>query len=337
MNIFLDTIDLEKLKKYNSILNIYGVTTNPTLAKRFNMSDDIDMIKKIADTIGKNKEIHVEAFGNSVKEIKDNVYRINRKCKNLNLVYKIPFMDSGVEAAKSLVKEKFKTSLHLIYSINQAILAENIGSTYICPLIGRIDDIGHKASENLRKIKEGYNTNNSKTSIMGSSIRTPQHVIDSFDIGLDAVTLPINVLELMFSHPLTTKGYQSFEQDIKLLSSISKLNVDQKLKIDVDGNLGDALSILASRKGGAIAVTKKNKLVGIFTTGDLNRLIKNKTKYSLSDVISKHMSKNPMAVDISEKVQDVVNIVNKTNLGQIIVLEDSEVKGVLDAKDLIKF
>ena len=70
MKIFLDTIDLEKLKKYNDILNIHGVTTNPTLAKRFNMSDDIDMIKKIADTIGKNKEIHVEAFGNSVEEIK---------------------------------------------------------------------------------------------------------------------------------------------------------------------------------------------------------------------------------------------------------------------------
>lgn len=337
MKIFLDTIDLEKLKKYNDILNIHGVTTNPTLAKRFNMSDDIDMIKKIADTIGKNKEIHVEAFGNSVEEIKKNAHRINSKCKNLNLVYKIPFTENGVEAAKDLVKEKYKTSLHLIYSINQALLAENIGSTYICPLIGRIDDIGHKASENLKQIKKSYITNNSQTLIMGSSIRTPQHVIDAFNIGLDAVTLPLNVLELMFLHPLTTKGFESFEKDIRLLGSISKINLDDKLKVNIDENLGKALSILASRKGGAIAVTQKNKLKGIFTTGDLNRLIKNKTKYSLTDPISKYMSKDPIAVDINEKVQDVINIVNKTNLGQIIVLEDSEVKGVLDAKDLVKF
>ena len=73
MKIFLDTIDLENLKKFSNILNIYGVTTNPTLAKRFNMSDDIDMIKKIADNIGNKKEIHVEAFGSDEKEIRNNV------------------------------------------------------------------------------------------------------------------------------------------------------------------------------------------------------------------------------------------------------------------------
>ena len=91
MKIFLDTIDCEKIKKYSEIMDIYGITTNPTLAKRFNMSDDIDMIKKIANVIGSKKEIHVEAFGKTVNEIINNVDRISKNCKKYNLVYKIHF------------------------------------------------------------------------------------------------------------------------------------------------------------------------------------------------------------------------------------------------------
>jgi TalC/MipB family fructose-6-phosphate aldolase len=337
MKIFLDTIDLENLKKFSNILNIYGVTTNPTLAKRFNMSDDIDMIKKIADNIGNKKEIHVEAFGGDEKEIRNNVYRISKNCKSINLVFKVPFTESGVQAVKNLILENFRTSLHIIYSANQAILASNVNSTYICPLIGRLDDIGHKASENLQQIKNSFIIHQSKTLIMGSSIRTPQNVMDSYAIGLDAVTIPLNVLELMFYHPLTSKGYESFERDLKSLSNISKLNINKNLILNQDKSLGEALSVLASQKAGAIAIVDKNKLAGIFTTGDLNRLIKTESKFSMNDKISKYMSKNPIAVDSNERIIDVVEIIKKTNLGQIIVLQDGQPFGVLDAKDIVKF
>lgn len=182
MKIFLDTIDREKIKKYSNIIDIFGVTTNPTLAKKFNMSDDIDMIKKIADVLGIKKEIHVEAFGKTVSEIIYNVDRISKACKKNNIVYKIPFSYAGVEAARKIIKRGQKTNLHLIYSFNQALLASNISSTYICPLIGRLDDVGHDALKNISEIKNSFIQNNSITKIMGSSIRTNQHVKKCFEI-----------------------------------------------------------------------------------------------------------------------------------------------------------
>ena len=93
MKIFLDTIDLGEIKKYSEIFNIAGITTNPNLARRFGMSDDIEMVREIGKIIGNEKEIHVEAFGDNAKEIIDNSQRIKKNCVKYNLVFKIPFSE----------------------------------------------------------------------------------------------------------------------------------------------------------------------------------------------------------------------------------------------------
>lgn len=335
MKIFLDTIDCEKIKKYSEITEIYGITTNPTLAKRFNMSDDIDMIKKIANVIGIKKEIHVEAFGKTVNEIINNVDRIDKKCKKYNLVYKIPFSYAGVEASKIIVKRGKKTNLHLIYSFNQAFLASNIQSTYICPLIGRLDDVGHDAIKNISEIKKSFDLNNSKTRIMGSSIRTTQHVKKCYEVGIFAATIPLNVFESLFWHPLTNHGYDLFESDFKALKNVGKLNINNNLIVDEKTSLSRVVSILAINKGGAVAITKNNKLTGIFTTGDLNRYVKKNSKIKHDIKISNLMSKNPIKLHHDQKVSDAVELVKKTNLGQFIVVNNTKVLGILDAKDLV--
>ena len=108
MKIFLDTIDLKEIKKYNEILNIGGVTTNPNLARRFGMSDDIEMVREIGKVIGSEKEIHVEAFGENAKEIISNSERIKKNCSKFDLIFKIPFSEEGVKAAKFLIKKNIK-------------------------------------------------------------------------------------------------------------------------------------------------------------------------------------------------------------------------------------
>ena len=182
MKIFLDTIDLEEIKKYSEIFDIAGITTNPNLARRFGMSDDIEMVREIGKVIGKQKEIHVEAFGENAKEIIENSKRIRKNCSNFNLVFKIPFSEEGVKASKYLISKKYSTNLHLIFSISQAIISSSINSNYICPLIGRLDDIGHNAIDNLNKIIKSFKLNNSKTLVMGSSVRNLNHVIDCYQI-----------------------------------------------------------------------------------------------------------------------------------------------------------
>ena len=335
MKIFLDTIDLTEIKKYNEILEIAGVTTNPNLARRFGMSDDIEMVKEIGKVIGKNKEIHVEAFGDTSEEIIKNSHRIKKNCSNLNLVFKIPFSEEGVKAAKFLKKEKYSTNLHLIFSVGQAIISSSVNSNYICPLIGRLDDIGHDAIDNLSKIVSSYKIYNSKTLVMGSSIRNLNHVINCYKIGVDAITIPMKVVKEMFNHPLTDTGYQSFKKDLNEMKQISSINFDKNLKVDVDTTLIETLVILQKQTGSAVAVSKNNKLAGIFTIGDLNRIIKGKKKFNYNDKIEKYITKNPFSVDISDRVEDVTKLVKKQNLGQFVVLDQDKVLGILDVKDIV--
>jgi len=205
MKIFIDTLDYDIIKKYYDMGILSGVTTNPTMMNRFNIKDDVEMVNKLRDIIG-NNEIHIEAFGSNYLEILENSDRLLSTGKNL--VFKIPFSEGGVEAANHLIKMGHKTNLHLIFSINQAIIASSINSTYICPLIGRLDDIGHSAYDNIKIMKK------LPTKIMMSSIRHPQHVINALDLEVDAITIPPSVLEKMFEHPLTVNGINQFKIDL---------------------------------------------------------------------------------------------------------------------------
>ena len=333
MKIFLDTLDLNLIKKYSQIGLLAGVTTNPTFAKRFGMHDDLDMISKVRKALGKG-EIHVEVFGETVKEIIKNADYLSTKSKDRNLVFKIPFGETGVKAAESLIKNKKKTNLHLVYSLNQAFLAASINSTYICPLVGRLDDIGHDALDNIEDIKEAYELNSEKTMVMVSSVRHPQHVLRAYSAGADAVTIPPNVLEKMFFHPLTDKGIYSFKDDIELIQPISKKKINKTLIVDVKDSLKRCLSLMVAQKSGAVAVCLKKKLIGIFTAGDLKRLIQKGKRLNLDNRISKFMTKKPITIDINETVQKAREIMQEFHIDQLVVIDNDSVLGILDIKEI---
>jgi|TARA_B110000977_G_scaffold201355_1_gene295539 transaldolase len=217
VKILIDTLDLKEIKKYSQFGILSGVTTNPTFSKRFGMSDDIDTINQTSEALGGVGEVHVEAFGESSAEIEDNANSISERSEYNNLIFKVPFTESGVEATSKLSKKGFKINLHLIYSVNQALLSETVGATYICPLIGRKDDIGDDGIANIKKIKDCFDSNSVSTKIMGSSVRYPKHIIELYEIGVDIVTVPPKVLEKMFYHPLTTDGFDTFKKDLESL------------------------------------------------------------------------------------------------------------------------
>jgi len=217
MKIFLDTLELSEIKKYSDMGILKGVTTNPTLAKRHGMDDDIDMIKQIRKVMS-DGEIHVEAWGNTENEILENIERIKLNSNDPDLVFKIPFSIAGISACNKAVLLGYKTNMHLIFSHNQAILCATINSTYICPLVGRLDDTGHDAmlfiEELVKTFKQRYSFN---TNIMVSSVRHPMHVVKAAKAGADVITVPLNVLNQMFEHALTKKGIELFEIDLKSL------------------------------------------------------------------------------------------------------------------------
>jgi len=207
MKIFLDTLELSSIQKYSDMGILAGVTTNPTLAKRHGMVDDIDMIKQIRGVMPIG-EIHVEAWGTTKEEILSNIERLKSESNDIDLVFKIPFSPAGIEACNVATNSGDKTNMHL--------LCANVNSTYICPLVGRLDDTGHDAMLFIAELVKTFNERYSfDTNIMVSSVRHPMHVVKAAKAGADVITVPLKVLEQMFEHALTTKGIELFEKDLQ--------------------------------------------------------------------------------------------------------------------------
>lgn len=215
MKILIDTLDLEEIRKYSAMGILSGVTTNPTFSKRFGMKDDIDTVIRVADAMDGKGEIHVEAWGEEPSEIIKDANRIQKNSKYSNLVFKVPFTRAGIEASNSILKDGHKVNLHLIYSTNQALLAQSIGSSYICPLVGRLDDVGHDGPENIRHIRQCLDSCQSNTLIMASSIRNPKHVTECCKAGADVITVPPKILSQMVYHPMTDLGFETFKKDLE--------------------------------------------------------------------------------------------------------------------------
>ncbi len=334
MKIFLDSLDIKQIKKYSVMGLLSGITTNPTFSKRFGMSNDIEMVKKIRLALG-DGEIHVEAVGDFKDEITTNARRLEEESGDTGLVFKIPFSEEGIAASKVLIDEGFKTNLHLIYSINQALLAAATKATYVCPLIGRLDDAGHDAIENVIRMKESFREHSETTLIMASSIRHPQHVLQSYENGIDAITIPPNVLSQMFYHPLTDNGVDIFKNDIAAIKLISSCNISSDLIVKETDTIFHCLSLMIIHKRGAVVISSdKSRLLGIFTAGDLKRLIRDGKPITKSEVVGKYMVRDPISINSNETLLDAKEMMRKFDVDHLVVTNDEMVLGILDAKEI---
>ena len=209
MKFFVDTANVEDIKKANDMGVICGVTTNPSLIAKEGR-DFNEVIKEITSIVdgpisGEVKATTVDAEG-MIKEGRE-IAAIHP-----NMVVKIPMTVEGLKAVKVLSAEGIKTNVTLIFSANQAILAANAGATYVSPFLGRLDDISQPGIELIRQIAEIYGY---ETEIIAASIRNPIHVTDCALAGADIATIPYKVIEQMTKHPLTDQGIEKFQADYK--------------------------------------------------------------------------------------------------------------------------
>ncbi len=210
MKIFLDTANIQSIKKYNDMGMIDGITTNPSLLSRENENPQ-HVMKAIVDMV--NGPVNLEVIAIKADEM---IYEAHELIKyGRNVVVKIPMTGEGMIAIKKLSKEGISTNVTLIFSANQAILAAKAGATFVSPFIGRLDDGGHDGMNLIRDIVQIFRNYNFKTNVLVASIRHPVHVTQAGIIGADVVTLPPDILEKMIHHPLTDKGLDLFLSDWK--------------------------------------------------------------------------------------------------------------------------
>ena len=210
MKIFIDTANIDEIRKANDWGVIDGVTTNPTLIAKEHRGFD-DVVREIISIIDGPISLEVISLQSDgmIKEA------IEMSGWSKNVVIKIPMTPEGLKAVKILNAKNIKTNVTLVFSVNQAILAAKSGATYVSPFIGRLDDIGQEGMQIVRDMVTIFNIYHYKTEIIVASVRHPLHVIEAAKAGAHVATIPYNVIEKMFSHPLTDAGLEKFLNDWK--------------------------------------------------------------------------------------------------------------------------
>ena len=208
MKIFLDTANLESIRKFNDMGLLDGITTNPSLMSKEggNPKDGMAEITKII-----KGDVSLEVLSTEYSGMVDEGKKL--RDYGQNVVVKVPMTPDGLKACKILTSEGIPVNVTLIFSSNQAILAAKAGAKYVSPFIGRLDDIGHDGMKLIEEIKTIFSNYDFKTQILVASVRHPLHVIEAAKIGADVVTLPPAVLDKMLGHPLTDIGLKNFLAD----------------------------------------------------------------------------------------------------------------------------
>ncbi len=208
MKIFLDTANIESIKRYNDMGAVDGVTTNPTLLSK-EKGHPAEIMREITKLI--KGPVSLEVVGTETDGMIEEAHRLAKF--GPNVVVKIPMTPEGLKAVRQLREEGIKTNVTLIFSSNQALLAAKAGASYVSPFIGRIDDVGHDGMVIIKEIVQIFANYKFDAEVLVASVRHPIHVVEAAKIGAHIVTLPPEILGKMMLHPLTEKGLNSFLSD----------------------------------------------------------------------------------------------------------------------------
>lgn len=213
MEFFLDTANLEEIRRANAQGLMDGVTTNPTLLSR-----------EGGDWRSQMEAICKEVDGPvSLEVVGENADTMIQEAEDLakfgdNVVIKIPMTSEGLVATRALYRKGVKTNVTLVFSPLQALMAAKAGATYVSPFVGRLDGLAQDGMELIRQIRTIFDNYDFPTRVLVASIRNPMHVLESALIGADTVTVPFKVLTELVKHPLTDKGLAQFNADWEKLT-----------------------------------------------------------------------------------------------------------------------
>jgi transaldolase len=208
VKIFLDTANLDELKKAADWGIVDGVTTNPSLIAKEGRPIE-EQIRRICDIV--DGDISAEVVATDA----DEMVREGRQLAKIhkNVVVKVPLTRDGIKACSILSKEGVRLNVTLCFSAAQALLAAKAGAYIVSPFVGRLDDIGSVGTDLIRSITAIYENYDFSTQVLSASLRNPNHVIESALAGAHIATMPFKVLDMLFNHPLTEKGLEQFLKD----------------------------------------------------------------------------------------------------------------------------
>ncbi len=334
MELYLDSANLKEIKQAFKLGFLNGLTTTPTFMQREGIADIDATIVELSKIV---PVLQIEALGNTAEEILAEAQRQLDLGLDINkTVFKIPVSLEGVRACNLLRKKGMLVNVHLVYTVQQAYMAMQAGATYVCPLVGRLQDQGHDALALVEQCVNAVNRYNYPTKVMFSSVRHSEHVRNAINIGVHTITVPYKVMTALTENNLTSVGTDQFIRDTRLMTVRVKDAIKSINPVaDAGLTLKDAIVKMTEYGFGSVAVVGGDgSLKGIFTDSDLRRLLQSGGQGALDKKLGDVCHANPLTIDGNALLNEAAQVFKQTAVDTLLVVENGKPVGMLDIQDL---
>ncbi len=336
MELYLDSADINEIEEAFKLGFIDGLTTTPTFMHRHGITDIDGAIVKLSKMV---PVLMIEALGDTAEEIVAEAKRLlSLGLDKKKTVFKIPASLVAAKACKMLRDEDMMVNIHLVYNIQQAYMAMAAGATYVCVLVGRMQDQGYdalKLVDDCVKLVDKYNYN---TKIMFSSVRHPEHIKNAIELGAQNITIPWKIMKNLNNNNFTEIGTQEFVNHTRQMTlKVGEVIGSKNPTIGEDALVTDATVEMTKYGTGAVSVVDaEGNLKGIFTDGDLRRHMNIDGSKILTMKMSDFEMNMPISIDIDDKLHTAVGVFKEKQIDNIIAVSNGKPVGMLDVQDLVK-
>ena len=336
MELYLDSADVNEIKEAMDAGFLTGLTTTPTFMHRHGITDIDGTIVELSNIV---PILQIEALGATAEEIVTEAKRQTALgLDKTKTVYKIPVSMEGLKACKKLRDEGFLVNVHLVYTLQQAYMAMAAGATYVCPLVGRSQDQGLDAISLIQQCVETVNYYNYDTKIMFSSVRSIEHIRNALSVGAHTITAPWKIIKQLTENNLTELGTKQFFEHTRLMTQqVKDILTDVNPTVVASDSIHDTLvKMTVSGFGAATIVDASGAPIGIFTDGDLRRMIEKEGGESINKKVGDLVFNGPKSIESSALLIDASNLFKDSQVDTLIVTENNKAIGMIDIQDLMK-
>jgi len=334
MELYLDSANLKEIEEGFKLGFLNGLTTTPTFMQKEGITDIDGTIVKLSKMV---PVLQIEALGNSAEEILAEAERqLALGLDKTKTVFKIPVSLEGVRACKLLRDKDLLVNVHLVYTLQQAYMAMHAGASYVCPLVGRLQDQGHDALALVEQCVNAVDFYDYDTKIMFSSVRHTEHVRNAINIGVHTITVPLKVLKQLTENNFTTVGTDQFIMDTRLMM----VKVKEAIRginplVNENSTITEAIVKMTEFGYGAVTVVKADGSIrGVFTDGSLRKLIMEQGRDVLAKKLSDLEYRDPITIEGNILLNEANALFKKTNVDTIVVTDGGKPVGMLDIQDL---
>jgi TalC/MipB family fructose-6-phosphate aldolase len=334
MELYLDSADRQEIEEAFGFGFLDGLTTTPTFMHRHGIEDIDAYLLELAELV---PVLQVEALGDTSDEIRSEAIRqVEIGLDPGRTVFKIPVSLEGVKACRRLTDEGLLVNVHLVYTLQQAYMAMHAGAAYVCPLVGRLQDQGQDALALVADSVDAVERYGYETKVMFSSVRHVEHVRNALQLGVHTVTVPFSILTRLTENVFTTVGTDQFRLHTRMLTkSVGDVMSSVNPLVTRDTELREAIIKMTEFGFGCVTVIDEaGGLVGVFTDGDLRRLLQRNGR----DVLDRRMGDleygTAISIDSSAKLNEASELFHRHKVDNLLVLDHGRPAGMLDIQDL---